>query len=342
MESTVNHRAGELIANGRYAEAEAVLEAALRAMPAHWAPRSGDKEFLTLASWSWEEFVAHSDYLGKRSSLTKPIGWVDSSYSRAWYQLAVVESEQGLFERALFCIDCGLHLEPDHPELWSEKGYLLGHMKRYQEAFDCYALAATVRDWALPSQVARALRGQGVQLIDLERFDEAETALRKSLELDPNSDGARKELDYIEDLRRERKQKKEEIPWFLHTFAHPPTDPVTVRLLPLVEGLPAIPGPATIGAENYSRIVDAFIKLGWPGFEKEFDHIVPRDRSDYADVKRDLLCEPVFSIKAQRNLREAAACKTEEEFKAWFDRTYPEQNSREPEQAQTTNDADQA
>src|SRR5262245_15498347 len=53
---------------------------------------------------------------------------------------------------------------------------------------------------------------------------------------------------------------------------------------------------------NYSRIFDAFMKLGWPGFEEEFDRIVPRDRPDYADVKRDLLCEPIFSIKAHRNM----------------------------------------
>ena len=44
------------------------------------------------------------------------------------------------------------------------------------------------------------------------------------------------------------------------------------------------------------------MKLGWPGFEAEFDRIVPRDRPDYADVKRDLLCEPIFSIKAHRNM----------------------------------------
>ena len=128
-----------------------------------------DDRFLTIAFWSQEEFLAHSHYVTERSQLTKSIAWADGSYSKAWYQLAVVESKQGLFERALFWVDCGLQLEPDHPELWNEKGYLLGRLKRHQEAFDCYARAATVRDWAPPSQVARALRGQGVQLIDLRR-----------------------------------------------------------------------------------------------------------------------------------------------------------------------------
>jgi tetratricopeptide (TPR) repeat protein len=230
---------------------------------------------------------------------------VDGSYSRAWYQLAVVASKEGRFENALFCIDCGIELEPDHPELWNEKGYLLGRLKRHQEAFDCYVRAVSVRDWAPPSQIARALRGQGVQLVDLDRLDEAEDALRRSLELEPDSETAHNELGYIEDLRRKREAEKEEIPWFLHSFVNPPTDPLTIRLLALVEDLPSIPGPKTVGSENYSRIFDAFMKRGWAGFEEEFDRIVPRDRADYADVKRDMLCEPIFSMKAHRNMADA-------------------------------------
>ena len=96
-----------------------------------------------------------------------------------------------------------------------------------------------------------------------------------------------------------------ELPWFLHTAANPPTDPLTIGLLALVEDLPSIPGPKTVGAENYSRIFGAFKKRGWTGFEEEFDRIVPRDRADYADVKRDLLCEPLFNIKAHRNMADA-------------------------------------
>ncbi|HWB85250.1 MAG TPA: hypothetical protein VG675_13985 [Bryobacteraceae bacterium] len=305
MEPSVNRSADELIVKGLFAEAEALLERALQTMPVGWNPIREDGRFLSIAFWSQEEFLAHSDHAIQRNGLTKSIMWVDYSYSRAWYQLAVVESEQGLFERALFCIDCGLQLEPDHPELWNEKGYLLSRLTRHQEAFDCYLRAASIRDWAPPSQVARALRGQGVQLVDLDRLDEAEDALRKSLELEPESETAHNELGYIEDLRRKQAAQKEEIPWFLHSFVNPPTDPLTIRLLALVEDLPSVPGPKTVGPENYSRIFDAFMKRGWAGFEEEFDRVIPRDRADYADVKRDMLCEPVFSIKAHRNMADA-------------------------------------
>ena len=52
-------------------------------------------------------------------------------------------------------------------------------------------------------------------------------------------------------------------PWFLHSLVNPPSDPLTIRLLALVEDLPSIPGPKTVGSENYSRIFDAFMKRGW-------------------------------------------------------------------------------
>jgi tetratricopeptide (TPR) repeat protein len=162
-----------------------LLEAALQEMPAGWKPDNDDGRFLTIAFWDQEEFLAYVNR--ERDRVTKPIYWVEGSYSRAWYQLAIAASKQGQFDRALFSLDCGLELEPDHPELWNEKGYVLGRLKRHQEAFDCYVRAASVRDWAPASQVARSFRGQGVQLVDLDDLDEAERALQKSLELEPDS-----------------------------------------------------------------------------------------------------------------------------------------------------------
>ena len=138
--------------------------------------------------------------------------WLNESYSRAWYQMAIVHSKQDHFEEALFAIDCGLELENDHPELWNEKGYLLGRLKRHQESLECYTRAASVRNWAPAHQTARALRGRGVQLVDLDRLDEAEAAFKQSQELEPGSEVARHELGYIADLRVQREAKRKEIP----------------------------------------------------------------------------------------------------------------------------------
>lgn len=61
--------------------------------------------------------------------------------------------------------------------------------------------------------------------MDLGRLDEAEAAAKRSLELEPDSEVARNELEYIADLRRQREEKKKEIPWFMHSLVKPPTDP---------------------------------------------------------------------------------------------------------------------
>lgn len=296
MESDFNQEADKLIAEGRLAEARAMLEAAVRGIPAGWKPRRDDGRSLAIAFWNREEFLAYV----QRSHPDKTMYWVPESYSKAWYQLAGVAIEEERLENALFCIDCGLELEPDHPELWCEKGYVLGRSKRHAEALDCYVRAASARDWPPALYTARTLRGQGVALIDLDRLDEAEAALKRSLEYEPDNEGARNELEYIEKLRGQRKQ----MPWFLNAYVNLPTDPLTARLLALVADLPSIPGPTTVGSKNYSRIARAFRERGWPGFEEEFDRIVPLDRPDYADVKRDLLREPLFLAKVHRRMSE--------------------------------------
>jgi tetratricopeptide (TPR) repeat protein len=81
----------------------------------------------------------------------------------------------------------------------------LAEQKRHEEALACHVRAASTWDWAPKPYIARALRGQGVQLIDLERLNEAEQALQRSLKLQPDSGRARHELQYIADLRKKRR-----------------------------------------------------------------------------------------------------------------------------------------
>ena len=120
---------------------------------------------------------------------------------------------------------------------------------------------------------------------------------------------------------RDEPAEDQEIPWFLHSFVSPPTDRLTLQLLALVEDLPSLPGPQTVGSENYSRIYNAFVKRGWAGFEKEFDRIVPRDRADYKDVKRDLLREALFNRRGHRNVVEVLlGTKTVDEIFGEMDR----------------------
>ena len=198
-----NQLADELMSSRQWATARSLLEGAVRGMPEGWRPVSDDSELfraLNCAFWDIEEFMA---YVGaKRTEVKSLVKWIPVSYSKAWFQLAVISVEEGSLQTALSCIESGLALEPDHPELWNEKGYILARERQYLHALRSYQHAATVRDWAPASQIARALRGQGSVLIDLRRLDEAEAAISRSLVLDPESKVAKNELQYIAELRR--------------------------------------------------------------------------------------------------------------------------------------------
>jgi tetratricopeptide (TPR) repeat protein len=295
-----NELASQAIAERRWSEAHDLLENALARMPDGWNAAQEDATSLQIAFWDQEEFFA---YVGNRESKNeKSIFWTMPSYSKAWWLLAVVQCEEGRHKNAILCLEKGLEIEPDHPQLWIEKGYLLNRLQRHQEALECYQHAAVVRSWAPKSQIARAFRGQGSSLIDLGRLDDAEIAYRKALELEPDNINAKKELDYISHAQQEQARAKETVPWFLDSLIHPPTDPLTIRLLALVEDLESIPGPKTVGSENYSKVAQAFLNRGWAGFEEAFDSIVPRTRSDYVEIKRDLLRESIFNRKTHLNM----------------------------------------
>ena len=294
----VQDLASVAIAASRWDDARELLVTALASIPLNWRALQEDESRVRAAFWDQEEFLAFVAH--HRGRYEKPIIWIGTSYSKMWWQLAVANSEQERVDEALECLERALALEPDHPRLWVEKGFLLNGLGRHEAALECYRTAATIRDWTSQLLVARALRGQGSALIDLERFEEAQQAYRKSLELDPESGIARQELEYIDRVLKER--ESETLPWFLQCISNPPSDPLTKQLLALVDGLESVPGPRTIGSDNYAKVSEAFLNRGWDGFEKAFDAIVPRTRPDYVDIKRELLREPIFNPRVHSRM----------------------------------------
>lgn len=287
------------IARRHWSEARTLLQEALAGTPFGWKPIREDETDVDCTFWDTDEFLA---YMASHPAVTKSVFWVRPSYSRWWWQLSESYVAEELFQNAIQCIESGLALEPDHPLLWISKGFALNRLGRHEDALEAYRTAEAIRSWAPPTVVARALRGQGSSLIDLDRFGEAQAAFERSLELDPDSEIARKELEYIAQAIQEQEKRAMTLPWFLHCVRYPPTDPLTVQLVALVSGMEPIPGPQTIGSANYSRVLAAFMERGWAGFEEAFDGIIPRTRPEYADVKRDLLREPVFSQKVHERM----------------------------------------
>ena len=202
MAEDFNATASKLIGEKRLAEAKALLEEELARKPEDWRPvrGEGDQEFI--CCWDLGEFLAYCAQAQPRAK--ERVVWVRGSYSRACYLLAYVAVEEGDPQAAFQALTAGLRLEPDHPHLWCEMGHLLQLLRQHEEALQCYLRAESVRSWASSEQKGRALRGQGISLIDLGRLDEAEQALRRSLEVEPENQNALHELGYIAHLREQQ------------------------------------------------------------------------------------------------------------------------------------------
>ena len=136
----------------------------------------------------------------------------------------------------------------------------------------------------------------GFCLIELGRLDDAEGVLNRSLEFEPDSENALKELAYISSLQGGRDT------WpFSNTLAAP-RDLLTVRLIEEGKDLPSVPGPQTVGTQNFGRISDAFCRRGWEGFEEEFANLYPTDGPDREEIKALLLREPIFRPRIQQSV----------------------------------------
>jgi len=202
MAEDFNATASTLIGEKRLSEAKALLEKALAEKPPDWRPvqTGGEDEFFYF--WDMAEFLAYCAQVQPEGK--GRVVWVHGSYSRACYLLAYVAIEERDPQAAFQALQKGLELEPDHPHLWCEMGHLLQLLRRHEDALQCYQRAESARAWASPQQKGRALRGQGLSLIDLGRLDEAEQAFQRSLEAEPNHPNALHELGYIAHLRQQQ------------------------------------------------------------------------------------------------------------------------------------------
>jgi tetratricopeptide (TPR) repeat protein len=189
-----------LMATRRFAEAGALLSAGVDQMPNGWQPISKDGDRVVLAAWDLGEFLR---FAKDSDPLSGPgVVWVTPSYSKARYLLAVIAVETGDVEGAFHHIVCAIELQPYHPLVMHEAAIILQRIGGVAEALAILEKGSSVPAWLMtPERQALLERSRGVTLVELGRLDEAEAALRASLDLEPDSAVARHELDYITELR---------------------------------------------------------------------------------------------------------------------------------------------
>jgi tetratricopeptide (TPR) repeat protein len=199
-----------LMADRRFMEAAALLSAGVDQMPNGWQSISKDGDRVVLAAWDLGEFLGFSK---DSDPLSGPgVVWVAPSYSKAHYLLAVIGVETGDVQGAVHHIVRAIELQPDHPLVIHEAAIILRGIWGPAKALAVVEKVDRVPAWLMtPARRALLERSRGVTLVELGRLDEAEAALRAALELEPDSAVARRELDYIAELRARGEAAREPV-----------------------------------------------------------------------------------------------------------------------------------
>ncbi len=133
-----------------------------------------------------------------------------SNWAYAYYGKGYALVELNRFDEAAHALDRALELSPHNPQFLTERGVVYRASRDWEKMLESNRNALEFIDIASPDdkrgiERARAMRGQGYALIELERLDEAEQIFRDSLEVDPGNALALDELEYIKQLRKSSK-----------------------------------------------------------------------------------------------------------------------------------------
>jgi len=186
------------ITNRNFAQAEDILKDVCSRCPETYQYKYLSNGTLTIKFWDLQEFMQY--IANNEEDRKKEILWQESAYPRACYYLAYVQVEKSDFQKAIESLERGRLMEPQNPKFLLELGVIYGRLKDHSKALDCYR-SARIIDSITERDKAIALRGMGVQLIDLGKLEEAELVLKQSLQIEPNNSITEKELAYIAHLK---------------------------------------------------------------------------------------------------------------------------------------------
>jgi Flp pilus assembly protein TadD len=136
----------------------------------------------------------------KQSALAIEPGWCMALWARGF---ALIDMQQ--LDAAVPFLERSVALAPRYPHYLSELGYAYQTQKKWQLSYDLYSRAADAAALQEGEQRKKSLRrawfGMGFDLIELGRLDEAEKRFNQCLELYPDDQKVKDELQYIREQR---------------------------------------------------------------------------------------------------------------------------------------------
>ncbi len=144
----------------------------------------------------------------KQVGSSKKVVWLDWALREAIHSRAFMAVGTGQYKIALELLNQEIKLAPFSASALCEKGFVLNKLREPEGAFNHYKKAFELSqnfESARP-EAAPALRGMGFALIELGKLEEAEQVYTESLKIDPKSEIALRELDFIKKARAKQQQ----------------------------------------------------------------------------------------------------------------------------------------
>ena len=134
----------------------------------------------------------------------------DANWGYAYFMQSYILIDMNQLEQAKHLLQQALALSPHNAQFRSELGHIYQSEKNWELSLSTFRQAADDAARYTPPEdknfeLARAWRGQGYALVELNRLDEAEALYRRCLALDKNDAKAAGELQYVRDLKSQQK-----------------------------------------------------------------------------------------------------------------------------------------
>jgi len=135
---------------------------------------------------------------------------VGPAWAMAYWARGYAYNEMARYDDAIVELNKALALAPMDAQYTMELAFAHQQKRDWEQALALYQSAFAYAELSaadIPEMQCKALRGQGYNLVELHRFDEAKTAYSECLKLKPDEPKSLGELQYIEQQVRQREKK---------------------------------------------------------------------------------------------------------------------------------------